>query len=451
MARAHAKGLSLDVILPPGVAALLPNLQQLLLEDCAFTPAARTTVLDAACGRLRYLEIKGLAVHPTQAGGAAASQPAPSLQQLATAQLRQLAKIPSLGSIKLTDSSCPTLFLMALGTQLTRLELHESYRQCEPGTQTPTAEWKATLQHVARCTRLRDLHVPCVTAEELGLVAPALQELRALWLNDAQPQASDGDAMVEVLLSLPHLTTLMWAACPWDTMQRSFVDRPCAWERLHVDAVTPELLARLPLHSLKHPMECAVLLVAEHTRLHDVRAAVANVTRRCPPGMRWGNSGHDWGTPALMFDSAADVPGVLRALQPLLAPLASVHVMGVAWDAGRVQALGEVLARGTRLVLSHGHMPWQAFEQVARSVPWLQSLQLQEQEVLPEDVVAYVRLARRLKGEEGGGLAVRLGEVVVARLLCPEGVCEVEHKRAWERAEREVHEEEGRVVLRVKW
>ncbi len=189
----HTQGLALDCILPAGISAMLPNLRELMVAFCTLTPAARTTTLDAACGGLHIVELEGLMVRRAPRRGArpAASSSDPSLQQLATAQLRQLAKLPSLSSVELNDSTWPTLFLVALGTQLTRLELHASYRQCEPGTQTPTAAWRSTLQHVARCTLLEQLHVPCGTAEELGLVVPALQQLRKLVLTCQDPLPGD--------------------------------------------------------------------------------------------------------------------------------------------------------------------------------------------------------------------------------------------------------------------
>ncbi len=441
MLHAHAQGLCLDVILAPGVSALLPNLQQLILHGCILTPAARTTLLDAGCSSLC-----SLSVEDSSAQADAAPQLGSTLQQLATAQLRQLAKLPSLSSVTLKDSSCPTLFLVALGTQLTSLELHESYRQCEPGTLTPMPTWRATLQHVARCTGLRAMSVPCHTAEELGLVAPGLQQLRTLWLSCSDHLPADGDAMVELLLGLPHLTSLTWPSCPWHVMRRSFVDRSCCWEQLTLTVVIAQHLARLPLYSLKQPLRWSLFMVPEGTGLHEVRVAVANVTRRCPAGFDWRRS------PCLMFNGVEiDVFGVLRALQPLLAPLTSVRVSGIAWSAPLVRLLGEVLPRTcTCLALSQGLMGMGVLEQVARSLPWLQSLQLKEQQVPPDDVVGFVRLARRLKREGGG--TVRLEEVVVTQPPCPEGVSEAQHKRAWERAERAVQKRKGGLVrFRLEW
>ncbi len=207
---ARLQGLSLDAVLPPGVGALLPNLEHVVVQHCALTPAARTAALDTGCSRLHTLEVKALsAQQPPMTCAcactpAAAPAPPPSLQQLATAQLKQLAKLASLSRVCLLDSSCPTLFLVALGAQLACLHLDPAYRQrslqrgTEPG-------WRATLQHVARCTGLRALSIPCQVPEDLGAVAPALRQLRELTLNGA---VEGGDAEVELLLGLPHLTCL---------------------------------------------------------------------------------------------------------------------------------------------------------------------------------------------------------------------------------------------------
>ncbi len=445
------QGLSLDAVLPPGVSTLVPNLQQLMLRRCTLTPAARTSVLDAGCGRLRHVQIEALSVkEPPTAAGAPAQQP-PSLQQLATAQLRQLAKLLSLTSVELQDASCPTLFLVALGTQLTRLELDHSHRQCEPGTQTPTPAWRATLQHVARCTRLLELDIPCGTAEELDLVALALQQLRALRLIVGPTREADGDAMMEALLALPHLTSLEWSSPQWHTFQRWRNDSPCRWETLTLGGVAVPQLARLPLHSLKQPVQWRNLLVLSGTPIQEVRAAVANVTRRCPAGFRWEAPARE--LPVLFLHdvegSKVDVPAVLRALQPLLASMTSVGLGGARWDVGWVKVLGEVLpCTCTRLMLGKGGVPREALEQVARSLPWVRCLGLREQKVLPDDVVAYVRLARRLKEE---GREVRLEEVVVLRPVRPQGVSEAQHKQAWEEAVRAVRVEARGVTLRVVW
>ncbi len=432
-------------MLPPGVNALLPNLREFLVKDCVLTPAARTAALDTGCSRLQFLAVEALAARG--AAGACAPQP-DSQQQLAMAQLVQLARLPSLSSVLLHDSSCPTPFLVALGAQLTRLHLDPSHRRSEPGTQTPTPGWRATLQHIARCTRLRELHVPCQTAEELGLAAPALQQLRDLRLSDARRMQADGDAVVELLLGLPHLTSLWWQDLTYSNVFRSHADRPCRWERLTLSSVMLHQLARLPLHSLKQPVWWSGLTVATQTPMDVVRAAVANVTRRCPAGFRWAQ-GDATLVPWLAFVGPVD-PAVLQALQPLFAPLTNVNVCSVAWDAGLVRALGEALPRTcTRLSLVWGSASREALEQVAHSLPWVQRVEFREQQVAPEDVVAYVHLARGLQW--AGAAAPRL-HVVVARPVCPQGVAQQTHRQAWEQAVREARQAgSGTVVVELVW
>ncbi len=445
--------LSLDVLVPQGVSALLPNLQVLGLAQCSLTPAAMTTLLDAGCGRLHYLQVMDLSVQPRGAAGTA-SQPPPSLQQLATAQLRQLAKLPSLTTVTLDDDSCPTLFLVALGTQLTSLQLDESYRQCLPDTDTPTPAWRSTLQHVARCTRLQELRIPCCTAEELGLVAPALQQLRSLVCSYSSAVEADGDAVLDLLLGLPHLTRLECSNLCAHKLRRSHLERPCRWEHLTVSLASPQLLARLPLHSLKQPVQWTCLAVRDGTPLLEVRAAVANVTRRCPAGFRWEAQRNS--LPRLSFPvdhdqgTEVDIPAVLRVVRPLLVALPAVEIRAVDWDVARVRGLGEALPRTcTRLMLGLGSISENALEQVARSLPWVRWLELREQEVSPGDVVEFVCLARRLKQQEGGAGEVRLEEVVVEKPLCPGSVSEAKHKQRWERAAQRL--EGGRVVLKVVW
>ncbi len=293
------------------------------------------------------------------------------------------------------------------------------------------------------------LDIPCETAEELGLAAPALQQLRELRLNGpGGVEGLDGDGVMDVLLGLPHLTSLNWGVASCHTFWRWHNDRPCPWEQLRFGGVTPDLLARLPLHSPKQPVQWQGLMVKPRTSARDVRAAVANVTQRCPLGFRWVGSGEQ-SLPMVILGEANDA--VLRALQPLLAPLNTVEVVGVEWDAERVKAVGEVLPRTcTRLGLSLGIVSREELEQVARSLPWLEVLELRQQQVAPEDVGAYVRLARRLK-QEGGGEA-RLQEVVVERPVRLRGVGEVEHRQRCERTAREVCKVGGgTVALRMVW
>ncbi len=447
--RCHAaQGLSLDVVLPLGVGALLPNLRALSLLVCLLTPAAAASTLDAGCTLLHSLTVEHLVVLPAAGAGAGA----PAATQ-ANSSLQQLANLPSLSAVALLDGSCPTLFLAELGTQLTGLHLNGSYRQCLPGTQTPTPAWRATLQHVARCTRLRDLVIPGATAEELHLVAPALQHLRTLCLTQPEPMSGDGDAVIEALLGLPHLTSLDWHVGARLTFSRWRTESPCGWEELMLGCATPEQLARLPLHSLKQPVRWQILVVRRNTPVHEVRAAVANVVERCPEGFRW--NGTSEAMPPQLVLWRGKVAPVLRALQPLFAALAAVEVAGVKWDARLVEVLGEVLPRTcTRLALSDGRANEAALEQVARSLPWVQRLELLEELAAPDDVVGFVRLARRLKEQEGGGV-VRLEEVVVERPVRPSGMDKEQRMAAWDQAAREVtlpgREGCGGVVLRVVW
>ncbi len=366
------------MLLPPGVSALLPNLQVLAVVQCVITPAARTTLLDAACSRLHSLAVGGLSVEappPTATASAAASSlpRGPSLQQLATAQLRQLSKLPSLSAITLRDAACPTLFFADLGAQLTCLRVDHEARQCLPGTETPTPGWMATLQHVARCTRLVDLIIPCGTPSELGVVAPALQQLRSLRIN-GDAGDTDGDAVLELLLGLPHLTRLELGCCAWNKMRRWHNDRPCRWQALSLGMVSANQLARLPLHSLKEPVCWSGFIVQTGLPVQEVRAAVANVTQRCPAGFRWVKS--EEGQAHLFLGQEADA-SILRALQPLLVSLTSVGLGGAGWDVERFKALGEVLPRTcTHLVLSRRGMCGEALEAaVARSLPWVQRLE----------------------------------------------------------------------------
>ncbi len=479
--------MTVDAVLPLGVSALMPNLKLLALMDCVLTPAAKTTPLDAACTRLQAAHIGALSAQ--QPPGPVAAQPLPSLQQLATAQLRQLAKLPSLRHLALRNDSCPTLFLVALATQLTSLHLDIAYRDCLPDTHTPTPEWRSTLQHVARCTALEDVVMPCATAEELGVLAPALRRLRALQLYD-DAEGADGDAMVEALLALPHLTTLHWDNASMHTFQRWHNDSPCRWETLTLGGVTAPQLARLPLHSLRQPVRWRCLSVPRGgATLQDVRAAVANVTQRCPAGFRWealdGGGGGGAHLPRVLFRAggapparAADpVPGALRALGPLLAGLAEFGVAGVAWDAARVEALGEALPRTCARLRLFGEeeagnglppVPREALEQLARSLPWLRVLELDQQRVAPDDVGAYVRLAKRggvtaaaaaVGGSQGGqgkggwaGLPLALREVVVIKPpragFAVGGTGMREHRRTWNKAAK--GNRDG-VTLRVEW
>ncbi len=404
------------------------------------------------------MSIRELAVRPerpppqAKARAAAAALQAPSLQALATAQLRQLAKLPSLNTVVLADPSCPTLFLVALGTQLTRLHLDQSYRECEPDTEMPTPAWRSALQHVARCTQLQDLHIPCSTEADLSILAPALQQLRTLRLT-GQAHTAGGDAMAEALLGLPHLTSLNWEDTMNLCLRRSHIQRPCRWEALRLGLASVQHLARLPLQALKQPVRWSGLSVPHGTPLHEVRAAVANVMRGCPAGFRWECDGEHLptlGFPPNPVGAQADVLGVLRALRPLMAPLTSLHLGSVVWDVELAKVLGEALPRTcTRLVLSGPGLDRQTVEQVVRCMPWVERLEMNGADGSSSGVLGCLRRLCRLK--QGGGGGVRLEEVVVRRPERPQGLGEEEHRQAWERAARAVREEGGGVVLRVVW
>ncbi len=438
------QGLSLDALLPVGVAALLPTLREARVLSCRLTPAAKTAPLDAACGKLAHVEIEGLKV----------AAPEPQLAALATAQLRQLAKLPALTSVRLRDESstasepcqqCPTLFLLALRTQLTSLRMGILDRQCEQGTQTPTPAWRATLQQVAQCTRLRDLAIPCGTPHELALLAPALQQLRRLRLLPALSARDHGDAMVEVLLRLPHLTSLWWDSC-YQVFRRSYTNRPCRWEELVLGSVPVQHLARLPLHSLKSPVRWSDLLVGPEASVADTRAAVVNVTRRCPAGFQpvW----QDWPLqqpPSVSISPGADVSGLLKAVQPLLDLPALALLTYSPWSVGVVDVLAEVLPKTcTHLMLSQGSVDRTALERMAASLPWLQSLKMRLVVVSPADVVGFVRTVKRLRQE---GREVQLREVVMDEAARVPGVSKARHIRAWKEAVQEVRRMGAGVAL----
>ncbi len=431
------QGLTLDAVVPSGLGALLPNLRCLILAYCQLTPAPRTTVLD--CPNLQHVIIEVLSVNA----------PKQHQQAVTTAQLRQLAKLPSLSHVRLADSSCPTLFLAALGTQLTRLRLHASYQQRLPHATAFTPGWKTTLGHVARCTNLRELAIPCCSAEELRLMAPALQRVRTLRLHCSAPSPTDGDAMMEALLGLPHLTSLFWHACATSPFRRSYNDPrryPCRWERLELGAAHAHQLARLPLHSLKEPFQWQALFPTEHKRnqVSEVRAMMANLTRGCPAGFLWkGRADGPSKEPELWLRFIDDVPAALAALEPLFAfptPFIVGDTFGVGrvdWEAEDVQALGRVLPHTcTRLRLHFGAAPRDALEQLAMSLPWLRQLELINVLVLPAAMVGYVGTIKRLRAEQGK--AVALERVVVSEPACFEGVGAAQCKRGWEEAARQV-------------
>ncbi len=362
-----------------------------------------------------------------------------------TKQLQQLAGLPSLSSISLLDDSCPTLFINALATRLTALHLGASYRQIQYGTQAPTPAWQATLQHVARCTALQSLTIPCVTSEDLGVVAPALQRLRRLHLN-GPGVAVDGGAMVERLLGLPHLTSLRWEDVSDHAFQRSHASSPCQWRELSFRFIAPHQLACLPLHSLTSPVAWGTVIVYERTSVAEVQAAVDNVTRRCPAGGVWRPQ--QGKRPTLQFFIPAnsdtftrgagegDTPAaLLHALRPLLAArgVQQLGVSGLAWDMEAVQALGEVLPRTCAgLCLERGSLLLPACVQLASSQPWLEVVWFCELHVHPHAISMYVSSAvSRADALLPGGRAA-LREVHVYTPAGREGVGEEAHRRDWE-------------------
>ncbi len=359
-------------------------------------------------------------------------------------QLVQLAGLPSLTSISLLEGDCPTQFLNILGTRLTALHLDASYRQVQPRTQIPTAAWRATLQHAARCMALQSLTIPCDTDKELGMVAPALQQLRRLRLN-GPGVAVDGDAVVERLLALPHLTSLTWDSAYAHAFQRSYATSACCrWKELGFGLVGPHQLARLPLHSLASPVAWQYLVVDKRTSVAEVQAAAHNATQRCPAGGVWG--GAERGCSRLLHFKASrsrgfkrgagegdTPPALLRALRPLLVAvpgLTQLAVGGLAWDAELVQALGEVLPRTcTTLELRGRTFTVGAAVQLALSLPWLQELYLATMALAPAAFMAYASGVATL----AGGLHVRpcLRRLRALQPVRADGVAHDRHMEGW--------------------
>ncbi len=374
-----------------------------------------------------------------------------------TVQLQQLAALPSLTSISLLDRTCPTQFLNVLSPRLTALHLDASYHQLAKPA------WQATLSHVARCTALQSLTIPCVTSEELGVVAPALQRLRRLHLNGPGRRV-DGDAVVERLLGLPHLTSLRWDNPSWQKLHHSHASSPCHWQELSLGYIRPHQLARLPLHSLTSPISWANITVDQHTSVAEVQAVVDNVARRCPAGGAWRPRKRTW--PTLQFfpppgsalfargAGEGDTPAaLLRALQPLLAApgLDTLAIMGLAWDVELVKVLGQVVPRRcTALCLYGGTAALPACVQLAKSLPWLQELLLTRMAIQPpQAVTAYVGAATSLPDALLPGGRPRLTKVNVCRAARREGVDEEAHRERWEEA-REAVESLG-VECTVEW
>ncbi len=374
-----------------------------------------------------------------------------------TIQLQQLAGLPSLSSISLLDSSSPTSFIGFIGSRLTALHLDKSYRQVEEGTQNLAPAWRATLRHAARCTALQSLGIPCVTSKELGAVAPALQQLRRLHLNGPHSVAAGGDAMVERLLGLPHLTSQRWDDASWHSFQRSHASSPCRWRELSFKFVSLHQLARLSLHSLTSPVSWEAVVVDEDITVAEAQAAVDNSLRRCPAGGAWTRQDQAmW--PSLQFPPPAgsttftrgagegDTPAaLLRALRPLLAApgLDSLAVQHLAWDAELVRVLGEVLPDTcTSLCLSGGSLALPACVQLAKSLPWLELITLSAVNVRPQSAIVYLSIVAAafadLPEADDGDLAIE--ELHVHSPLCPEGEDRGAWKAEWRRVQEVVEE-----------
>ncbi len=374
-----------------------------------------------------------------------------------TAQLTQLLRLPNLTSISLdVGSACPRLFIPELGTQLTSVHLGPSYRQLLPGTQTPAPAWRAALQRVARCTWLRELGVPCSTAQELRLLAPALQRLRRLSLTnnatDSVATEADGDAMLRLLLGLPHLTSLQWdnslhAFRRWYAGPQRYPT--WRWEQLSLGSVEPRDLLHLPLHSLKNPVQWTRLMVEADTPLWELQAAVANVTR-CPAGFSWTRRGDAW--PTLCVAPGADAASASLALQPLLASLGpDLEVAGVAWDGRLVRVLSQVLPRTcTRLALYAPNLQPLALTGMVTSLPWLRYLRLDALDSLwPADLVE--ELAAAFGRARMAGARLQLEQVVVVRPVRPARKSVVAHRSAWGWAAESVESWRLGVALMLEW
>ncbi len=421
-----AQNLSLDTLIADAIPTLLPNLRQLRITRCELTVAAADSLLSTACTSLQHVEVDWLYGERTHL----------------TIQLQQLGGLRSLTSVSL-DETCPTLFLNTLGTRLTALHLDECCGEVDPDTYTPTPVWRATLQHVACCTALQSLAMPCDTAEELGLVAPALQQLRRLHLN-GPGVAVDGDAVVERLLGLPHLTSLRWEDISQHSLQRSHAGSPCHWRELSFGCVSPHQLARLPFHSLTtSPVSWDTIVVHHRTSVAEVQAAVDSVARRCPVGGVWKTQGTEW--PKVQFSAAEHgafsrgvgegdaPPALLRALRPLLAApgLRQLEVTHLTWDVELARVLGEVLPRTcTALGLSLGSASLPACVELAVSFPWVQTLHLIYMSMHPQGVTAYIAAAAGRV--HGTGVGPVLRSVVVRRPERPEGRTKESWREAWE-------------------
>ncbi len=430
-----AQYVTVDAVVPPSLHLALPNLRSLKQHNCTLSPAAATAQLDSDCSSLQHLAVS--------TWGQEASLPA---------QLAQLPSLRGLTSLTLDTMATSTAFLPSLSSQLTALVLDNDYRKCNRQTQRPTADWAATLQRVAQCTRLRSLALPAATAEELRPVATALPRLRRLHLNydfdderDGGVEVElDGDAMVEVLLGLTQLTSLRWDMTVPYVMRRSHADRPCSWRELAFYGVSAHQLVQLPLHSLTSPVALEAVFIGAQDTVADVQRLVSALVGEGRSGVRWPASicsvrFNAWLTDIEMFvhgATPADTPAaLLRALQPLLAGAAEARVRNVKWDAEAVRALPQSCRS---LQLLDGEVPLAAAVEMSQC--HLESLFFEQVVMEPWAVMAYVAVvegarsqAREMgQGGAGGKEQGRRVQVKVSSAVAPDDA-EEDQGAMWDR------------------
>ncbi len=408
-----AQWVIVDALVPPSLHLALPNLRSIAQQQCTLSSAAATAQLDSECSSIQHLTV--------------------SMRAQAAALPAQLAQLPSfrgLTSLTLHTTATSTAFLPSLSSQLTALELDSGFRDYSFQTQRPTADWAATLQRVAQCTRLRSLALPATTVEELRPLATALPQLRCLYLNydftdervDSLSLELDGDAMVEVLLGLTQLTSLSWEETWPYVVRRSHADRPCGWRELYLGGVGVQQLLHLPLRSLTSPVTLRTLDIVPRDGVADVQRFVSALAGEGAPGVAWQQSErivqfNSWfPTPDLFVHGAApaDTPAaLLRALQPLLAGAVEVRVENVEWDA---EAVRELPQSCRKLSVRDGEVPLVAMVEMARHLRRLESVLLELIYVEPLAVVGYAvaeegerRLAREVAVHAGGAAGEEQG------------------------------------------
>ncbi len=397
----------MDTLLPAEFATALPRLRELKVANCSFSAVGGAALpqLSTAFRHLQHLELS-VGVDDFKS------------------QLPHLARLPALASLTLRTDQLLTDFLPSLSGKLTALELGAWFRSTAwDRPLQPSPEWKATLQHVAQCTRLQSLVIPCATGPELQPPARALKQLRHLRLNYTRGGQLDGDALLEVLLgpSLTQLTSLTWDDATQHDLQRSYDGRPCSWRRLHLEVAGAQQLARLPLRSVAGPVSCATLRMDNRASAAEL-AALASPLLRAAGAASLAHVRFPDGSGANEFKhgaTPADTPlALLRALRPLLQG-PRLHFSGLRWDAPLLRALPPT-CRSLRL--SGGEMPMMVLLEVLTRLPWLEELYLEERAV--EDLSAVVALAAtlraRLAAAAGGGAAApRLRRLHVAGCHLP--------------------------------